>query len=99
MANIQHKVVDIDGGPGQEEHQADEDHHQVGFLSLCQFLVHNGCVSQGYHGDVGREGSADLGVDDDQPQTRDQQLEGEAGDGVGQVVGVIRPVLAKHSLY
>ena len=82
LGYIKHQVVDVDWGPGEEEHQADQDQHQVGFLSPCQFPVVCVDATDGY---VGTEGTAHPGVDDPHHRAGDQVLEGEADEGVGQV--------------
>ena len=82
MAYIQHQVVEVDGGPGEEEHQADDDQHHVGLLPPRQLPV-VGVDATDRH--VGTEGTADPGVDDPHHDAGDEVLESEADEGVDQV--------------
>ena len=75
---IKYQVVNIDRSPGYEEHQTEQDQHQVGLLSSCQLPGHPGCVGLVLHGHLGREGPADPGVDDPHCQARYEVLDSEA---------------------
>ena len=95
LGNIKHQVVDVDWGPGEEEHQTDQDQHQVGLLSSCQLPGHPGCVGHVPHGHLGREGPTDPGIDDPHCQARYEVLDSEACESVGKVMRFLRPVLQK----
>ena len=92
LGNIKHQVVDVDWGPGEEEHQTDQDQHQVGLLPSCQFPLTPGCC-YGACGELGEECRADPVVDDAHSHARYEVLESEADDCVGQVQRFILPVL------
>ena len=92
LGYIKHQVVDVDWGPGEEEHQADQDQHQVGLLSSCKFPLTPRCCYGGC-GELGEECRADPVVDDTHSQARYEVLEKEADDCVDKVERIIRPVL------
>ena len=93
MSYIKYQVVNINRSPGEEEHQAEEDQHQVGLPPPCHLPGQPGSVGHVGQGRLGREGPADPGVDDPHCQARYEVLDGEACQGVGKMMSLLRPVL------
>ena len=92
LCNIKNQVVDVDRCQGYEKDYTDNDQHQVGLPSSCQLSIALVGID-GRYGLPGRECTADPDVDDPHQQARGEVLDSEADESVGQVVGLIRPVL------
>ena len=94
VKRVKGKFENVDGKPGDEEERADKDQHDI-----CSFFPCNlSCFTDGGEVSVrawGRDGVADLGVEETDDDARKHELDQDTGESVGEVVVVRIPILPK----